>query len=210
MAGILALDQAVTLWINRHHNAVLDGLFKGVSYLGDAGVAWLLVAVALLIFGRRRERLLALIFIGGLLLTEYVAMPWLRELWDRSRPFTYMAEIRTLGPRWDFPSFPSAHGHLWGQATLLFAVAYPRLRWPLIVLLVLSLYSRPYVGNHHVLDALAGAALGFAIGGMDLAVASKLGLLQAATGDGQPATGDGNGDGNDGGDAEVAPSESRT
>jgi len=180
MDGILALDQQVTLWINQHHAPVLDLLFTVVSRLGDAGIAWLIVAVLMLIAGGRRERLLAIIFVTGLVLTEIVAMPWLRELWNRPRPFTYMPEIRTLGPRWDFPSFPSAHGHLWGQATLLFAVAYPRLRWPLIAMLVLSLYSRPYVGNHHVLDALVGALVGLVMGGLELAVAGKLGLIGAA------------------------------
>ncbi len=56
-----------------------------------------------------------------------------------------------------------------------------------------------WLHQHHnaVLDALAGAALGFAIGGMDLAVVGKLGLLQAGTGNGQPATGNGDGNGDD-------------
>ncbi|MEA3403129.1 MAG: phosphatase PAP2 family protein [Armatimonadota bacterium] len=179
MDAVLAADRAATLWINQHHHLVLDVLLSGLSYLGDAGIAWMLVALALLIFGRRRERLLAVIFIGGLLLTELVAMPFLRELWPRPRPYIYMPQIRTLGPIWPGSSFPSAHGHLLGQATLLFGVAYRRFRWPLIVLLVLSLYSRPYVGMHHALDALAGAMVGFAMGGVELAVAGKLGLLAA-------------------------------
>ncbi|MGC9316792.1 MAG: phosphatase PAP2 family protein [Armatimonadota bacterium] len=179
MDGILAADRAATLWINQHHNPVLDLLLSGVSYLGDAGIAWMLVALSLLIFGGRRERLLALIFIGGVVLTEAVAMPLLRELWPRPRPYTYMPGIRILGPVWSGSSFPSAHGHLWGQATLLFAIAYRRLRWPLIVLLVLSLYSRPYLGMHHALDALAGAVLGFAMGGIEVVAAGRLGLLAA-------------------------------
>lgn len=179
MDGILQLDRAATLWINQHHNPVLDVLLVGVSYLGDYGAAWVLAAIAMLVFGSRRTRLLAVIFLGGLLLTEFVLMPAIRELWDRSRPFTYMHEIRTLGPRHPYPSFPSAHAHLWGQAVLLFAVAFRRFRWPLIVLGVLTLYSRPYVGNHHVLDSLAGAIIGVGIGALDLAVARRLGLLRA-------------------------------
>jgi len=177
--GVAALDRHLTLWINQHHHPALDLLFRGVSRLGDAGVAWLIVVGLVLIFGARRDRLIALIFFGGLLLTEYSAMPLLRDLWHRPRPYTYMDAIRTLGPEWDYPSFPSAHAHLWGQATLLFAVAYPRLRWPLIVLLVLTLYSRPYVGNHHVLDVLAGLALGLAFGAFELLVAWNAGLLRA-------------------------------
>lgn len=189
MTGILQIDQAATLWINQHHNAALDALLVGVSYLGDGGIAWLLAAIAMLIFGGRRTRLLALIFIIGLIVTESAIMPALRELWNRPRPFIYMPEIRTLGPRWDRPLFPSAHAHLWGQAVLLFGVAFPRLRRPLIALGILSLYARPYVGNHHVLDTLAGALVGLGIGGLDLFVAERLRLLGKRAGTGK-RTGD--------------------
>ncbi len=175
--SVLHLDRQLTLWINQHHNPVLDVLFSGVSRLGDAGAAWLVLATLLLIFGARRDRLIAVIFIMGLLLTEHAVMPGLRDLWHRPRPFTYMSEIRTLGPRWTYSSFPSAHAHLWGQAALLFAVAYPRFKWPLIILLVLTLYSRPYVGNHHVLDLLAGLAMGLAMGGLEVLTAWNARLL---------------------------------
>ncbi len=182
MESVLQLDRQLTLWINHHHHPVLDVLFEGVSYLGDAGIAWLIVVALMLILGARRDRLIALIFLGGLLLTEFSAMPVLRDLWHRPRPYAYMESIRTLGPEWDFPSFPSAHAHLWGQATLLFAVAYRRLKWPLIVLLILSLYSRPYVGNHHVLDVLGGLLLGLAFGAFEVLVAWNAGLLRPAKG----------------------------
>ncbi len=178
MQDILALDRAMTLWINQHHHPALDLLMQAVSHLGDAGIAWLVVAVLLLVFGGRRERIIALIFFVGLIFTEFALMPVLRDAWHRPRPFVYMEQLRTLGPKWNRPSFPSAHAHLWAQATLLFAVAYRRFRWLLIVLLVLSLYSRPYVGNHHVIDVLAGAALGGIVGLAELAVASKLGVLR--------------------------------
>lgn len=179
MDGVLQIDRQLTLWINHHHNAGLDALFGAVSRLGDAGVAWLIVVTLLLIFGARRDRVIALIFLAGLIITEYLAMPILRDIWYRPRPFTYMESIRTIGPEWHRPSFPSAHAYLWGQSAVLFAVAYPRFKWPLIVLTVLTLYSRPYVGNHHVIDVLAGVAFGLAVGWLDVLVAQKLGALAA-------------------------------
>ena len=177
MEQLILLDRQLTLWINGHHHPVLDLLFGMVSRLGDAGVAWMAVAIMLLIFGARRDRLMALIFVSVLVMTEYIAMPWFRELWPRPRPFTYLAEIRTIGPTWGNPSFPSSHAHLWVQATLLFVVAYPRLAWPLVVMTLLSLYSRPYVGNHHVLDVVGGSIVGLGAGTLGLTIASKLGLV---------------------------------
>ena len=187
MHDVLQLDRALTIWINQHHNPVLDVILGGVSRLGDAGVAWLIVIAFLLMFGARRQRILAVIFLAGLLVAEYLAMPLLQDAWYRPRPFVYIDSIRTIGPEWQRPSFPSAHAHLWGQAALLFGVAYPRLRRPLIVLLLLTLYSRPYVGNHHVLDVLAGVMLGFSVGGLDVLVAQKLGVLEADSAD-EPET----------------------
>jgi len=177
MSAVLALDRALTLWINQHHNVVLDAVLLTVSYLGDAGIAWIVVALLMLFLGGRRTRLLAVIFMAGLIVTELGIMPWLREAWPRPRPFVAIPGLRVLGPRWDMPSFPSAHAHLWGQAMLLFGAAYPRLRWLLIVLLTLSLYARPYIGMHYVTDTLVGLMLGLCIGGLDLLVARKLGLL---------------------------------
>jgi membrane-associated phospholipid phosphatase len=184
--GVLELDRQLTLWINQHHNPVLDVLVGTVSRLGDAGVAWLMVIGVLLMFGTRRDRIIAVVFLAGLLITEYLAMPALRVLWYRPRPFVYMESIRTIGPEWQRPAFPSSHAHLWGQAALLFAVAYPRLKWPLLVLLVLSLYSRPYVGNHHVLDVLAGVTLGLSIGALDIVAVKKLGVFERETEDEEP------------------------
>lgn len=178
MQAVVEFDRQLTLWINQHHHPLLDLLLGSVSRLGDAGVAWLVVIAFLLMFGARRERILSLIFLTGLVFTEYIAMPMLQGAWDRPRPFMYMESIRTIGPEWQRPSFPSSHSHLWGQAALLFAVAYPRLRSPLVVLLVLTLYSRPYVGNHHVLDVLAGVSLGLAVGGLEVLVGYKLGVLR--------------------------------
>jgi len=180
------LDKQMTLWINHHHNTALDIIFGTVSRLGDAGVAWLLVIAVLLMFGTRRQRILAVIFLTGLVMTEYLAMPVLQGLWYRPRPYMYMDSIRTIGPEWHRPSFPSSHAHLWGQAAVLFAVAYPRLRKPLLVLLLLTLYSRPYTGNHHVLDVLAGAALGLSVGGLDVLVAKKLGVLERSDEEEEP------------------------
>ena len=178
MNGILTWDQLATIWINQHHNVVLDAILMPVSWFGEGGVGWIVVMVALLIFGKRRERLLTLIFIGGLLITEFALMPLFREYAYRPRPYTYLADIRALGVHWQTTSFPSGHAHLWAQATLIYGLAYRRWLWPLIVLTLITLYSRPYAGMHHVLDVIAGVGLGGVMGLIEVAVASKAGLLK--------------------------------
>ncbi len=178
MSSALTWDQLATLWINQHHNIVLDAILMPVSWFGEGGVGWIAVMLAMFIFGKRRERLLTLIFLGGLLLTEFGVMPLFREHAFRPRPYTYLEGIRALGVRWEISSFPSAHAHLWAQATLLYGLAYRKWLWPLVVLSLLTLYSRPYAGMHHVLDVLAGAALGGVMGTLEVLVASRCGLLR--------------------------------
>jgi len=178
--SFLTWDQLATLWINQHHHPILDALLMPVSWFAEGGVGWIAVMLALLIFGKRRERLLTLVFLGGLLLTEFALMPLFREYAPRPRPYTYMEGIRALGVPWQTTSFPSGHAHLWAQATLLYGLAYRRWLWPLIVLTLLTLYSRPYAGMHHVLDVIAGAGLGGVMGLIEVGVASKVGLMSTA------------------------------
>lgn len=177
MEGLITLDQSWTLWINQHHNAILDSIIMPVSWFGEAGVGWILVMVVLLVFGGKRERLVTLVAAGGLMLTEYILMHYCRELWPRLRPYLYMDGIRQMGVAWTKPAFPSAHAHLWVQMTLIYGIAYRRWLWPLAVLTLITLYSRPYAGMHHVLDVVAGATLGGLMGGLELLVAQKAGLL---------------------------------
>jgi len=179
MDRLVALDQQLTLWVNQHHYPVLDWLVMPVAWLGEAGVGWLVVMLALLIFGGRRERLVTLIYFAGLILTEKLVVPWLRDLWPRPRPYTYLPDVRQLGVRWTSYSFPSAHMHLWMAVAVLYGAMYPRWRGLLIAITVITAYSRPYAGMHHVLDVLAGTALGAVMGALELGVARKLRLTPA-------------------------------
>ena len=177
MSGLLGWDQAATVWINQHHSLWLDILLMPVAWLGEAGLWAVLFLLAMLIWGGRRERLLTLILAGGLLATELLLMPWFRELWPRPRPYLYLPEIRQMGVPWSSPSFPSAHMHLWVQATLLYGLAYRRALGPLVALTLLTAYSRPYAGMHHVLDVAAGMGLGAVMGLLEVLVAKQAGLL---------------------------------
>jgi undecaprenyl-diphosphatase len=193
MDALLAWDRAATLWINQHQHPVLDAILMPPSLASEGGWGFILLVIGLLIFAPKRVKFLALIFMGGLLFTELALMPIFREVWPRPRPFIYMENINTIGHEWDFPSFPSAHAHLWLQATVLFAVVFRSWRWPMIVLAALACYSRPYAGMHHVLDVVAGMGLGTVIGFLDLFVANKLGLLPWRVTEEEEDTGEGEG-----------------
>lgn len=165
---IAAWDRAVTLWINQHHTPLLDVIFRALSLFGDGGWGWIVVILFLLIFGGRKERIASACLAAGLLTTEFLLMPYAREIWPRPRPFTYMEGIRTIGHEWDRPSFPSAHMHLWAQVTIVYGLLWRKWLWPLLILTLLTGYSRPYAGMHHVIDVFAGTALGAIVGVIEL------------------------------------------
>lgn len=173
-----AVDQAMTLWINHHHNVVLDVLLVPISLVAEGGFGWLLVAVGMLIFGGRRERLATVAFLVLLAGTEFLVLPLIREWHYVPRPYTYLPEVRQIGVRWTSTSFPSAHIYLWVYAALLYGALYPRLRWWLWAGTALTMYSRPYCGMHHVSDVLAGLVLGLILGVPVWLLVLKLGWLR--------------------------------
>ena len=177
MHWLIAADQAWTLWINQHHSLLLDVVMVPVAYAGEVGIGWLLVAGLMLGLGRRRERLLALLFLVVLAITDMLLCAVLREAWPRPRPYMYLPGIRRIGVPWDTTSFPSAHAYLWVEATVLFGAAYRRAFWPLVALSLITFYSRPYCGMHHVLDVLGGIALGLPVAFGELWLATRWGLI---------------------------------
>ena len=50
------MDFEILLWIRDHlHNPVTEAVFPVISFLGNAGLIWLLTAVVLLCFRRSRR-----------------------------------------------------------------------------------------------------------------------------------------------------------
>jgi membrane-associated phospholipid phosphatase len=178
MVDLLALDQAVTLWANQHHSLVLDMLLLPLSWFGERGIGWLGIAALMLVFGKRRERLVTLAFLAALIATEFLFMPPLRATVPRPRPYAYLADVRQCGVPWTTNSFPSAHVYLWVYAALFYGTIYRQRRWLLWTLTSLTIYARPYCGMHHVADALGGAVLGLAVGLPILVLVTKWGWTE--------------------------------
>lgn len=88
----------------------------------------------------------------------------LKSSFDRVRPALADPGIEALVPTPDSASFPSGHAATAFAAAIAVGAFYPRLRWPLLGLAAVVGLSRIYLGVHYVLDVLAGAALGLALG----------------------------------------------
>jgi undecaprenyl-diphosphatase len=129
-------------------------------------VKWpVLVAVGACGDARCRRRLPPAVLSGLVAVGTAAALTsMLKDLFGRVRPALADPRIEALVPTPDSASFPSGHASTAFAAAIAVGAFYPRLRWPLLGLAGLVGLSRIYLGVHYVLDVLAGAALGLALG----------------------------------------------
>jgi len=164
MHQLLQLDKNALLWINGHHNWLLDALLAPVAYAGECGAIWVLTCFGLLVFGSRRHKWLGLTLLVTMIVVDRLVAHQIGHLLYRERPYAAIEAVRQLGVRWSSGSFPSGHAHNVWVASTIVGNEWRRLRLPLVVFALLTCYSRPYFGMHYPLDVVAGAAIGIVCG----------------------------------------------
>ncbi len=156
---ILQLDGQLLVAIQGLHTAWLDPIVACYTKLGDAGLLWIVLSLAMLFYKpTRKAGLLSLAaMILGLLVTNITIKP----LVERARPWL-LWPIDPLVVEKDPNSFPSGHTCAAFAAGMIWLRALPW-KWGRIaapVLAVLMGLSRLYVGVHYPTDVLAGAVIG--------------------------------------------------
>jgi undecaprenyl-diphosphatase len=156
-------DRALFYWINRdQQNAVFDRLMPFVTDLDNFRVGFVLLFVALLVFGKSRARAAALLVIPLLAISDQLSSNLLKDAFDRVRPCGALPDVRLLVGCSDSFSMPSSHAANAGAAAIHFLLFYRRLWVPLGLAALAVGYSRVYVGVHYPGDVLAGFLVGLA------------------------------------------------
>jgi undecaprenyl-diphosphatase len=93
-----------------------------------------------------------------------LAVTLLKDTADRLRPPLADAHVQALVAIPQSASFPSGHAATAFAAATALALLVPRLRVPALAVAALVAFSRVYLGVHYVLDVVAGATLGIAVG----------------------------------------------
>ncbi|MDO5337301.1 MAG: phosphatase PAP2 family protein [Eubacteriales bacterium] len=160
MEWLIELDGNILLWIQEYLRADwMNGFWKGISFLGNAGWFWIMLSVLLLLFKKTRKAGIA--GAAALLISALITNVCLKNLVARIRPYEVLKNLELLIPAQKDFSFPSGHT----SASFAAAVAYFRVlpgKWAgvCIVLAALIALSRLYVGVHYPTDVLAGAVIG--------------------------------------------------
>ena len=159
--AIQGIDEAVLLWIQEAvRQAWLDPVVKAFTTLGNAGILWIVLSVAMLFWRPTRKAGLlagcALIF--SLLFTNL----GLKLIFTRPRPYTVVEGLIPLLTSGDPNSFPSGHTCAAFSAGLVWARTLPKpwMRRTAVIQAVLMGLSRLYVGVHYPSDVLGGALVG--------------------------------------------------
>ena len=152
----LTLDADILLYIQDHiRNGFLDKIFPNITFLGNAGIFWIILTAVLLCFKKTRRAAIcsALALIGSLILNNMILKPII----NRTRPYEVIEGLILIGKKATDGSFPSGHT----AASIASAVAmcrYLKKRWsvPLIILALMISFSRLYIGIHSPSDVLVG------------------------------------------------------
>lgn len=165
MAAFTQWEGSFLLWLQETiRQPWLDPIVSFYTQLGDKGLLWIVLCLALLIFPKTRRAgaagVMALLF--SLLFTNILIKP----LVTRVRPWLVLEGLVHLVDERDPNSFPSGHtsasiataSALWGTLTPHWA------RVTVLTAAVLLALSRLYVGVHYPTDVLCGALVGLLCG----------------------------------------------
>ncbi len=176
----LVLDARVSHWALTWKSALLDALVGVINPIGSG--ATLLVAcivLTLVATGLCRSRLRDAAWQGALAFAASGLLEFtVKHLAGRPRPDAALPAMMLTGPSFapDVDSFPSGHATSVFAVATVFAVFYPRLRWPLYGLAITIALGRVYLERHYLSDVMAGALIGTVIASLVVRHAGRLGV----------------------------------
>ncbi len=159
------MELQILHWFGSIHNPVLNPIMYFFTCLGNAGIFWILLALALLTVLPKKYRKVGLTMAIALILSLIMCNGVMKNFYHRVRPFvtdptlqeTELYGIFATIHDWSFPS---------GHTSASFAAAVAMFMWykkegtgALIIAALVSI-SRLYLTVHYPTDVLASLILG--------------------------------------------------
>ena len=165
------VEFAILNGIQHLRSEPLDAVMRFISWSGNHGSVWILLAVLLLLI--RRQRVHGLSSACALVLDLVSCNLILKPLIGRGRPFGLVPDMELLIPPPLDASFPS--GHTAASFAVVFALkASGSPLWkPALVWASLMAFSRLYLYVHWPTDVLGGIVVGTAAGWLGAYIVRK-------------------------------------
>ena len=160
---VKSLDWAVLHFIQDNlRTDILDKVFTILTYLGDHGAVWILIAVILLFF--RRTRRTAVLILIAMAAAYVIGTNMVKELVARPRPCWLDDSVVMLIKVPQDYSFPSGHTMAGTVSCFLINRTNKVLGVFSVILMLLIAFSRMYLYVHFPSDILAGLLIGIVFG----------------------------------------------
>ncbi len=162
---VLELDKLLFYFLNRKiANPLFDVLMPFITSDFNLRIFLVFVWIGLLIFGGRTGRIVAILLIPAIAISDQLSSHILKPLIGRIRPCHELENVRLLVPCGSGLSFPSSHAVNSFTVAALLSKFYRRYLFYLFLLAFLISFSRVYVGVHYPGDIVAGMIIGFVVG----------------------------------------------
>ena len=136
----------------------MDGFMSFISMLGDGGMIWIVLGIALLCF--KKTRICGVFVLLSMLLGFLMGNVALKNIFGRMRPYDKFGVDIIIPPLSDY-SFPSGHTLSSFAAALAIYKTDKRYGAAALVFASLMAFSRLYLFVHYPTDIVGGIALAF-------------------------------------------------
>ena len=150
-------------WIQGHLRcAWLDWLMPKITFLGEAGLIWIVIALLFLWLKTRRK--CGLKMVVSLVICLVLGLLILKNIIARPRPCWINTEMEMLVKVPKDYSFPSGHSMASFASAVVILQYDRRIGIPAVILAALIAFSRLYLYVHFPSDVLVGTLLGILFG----------------------------------------------
>ncbi len=155
--SILQWDTSIFYFINHTlQNPFFDLIMPIITEIKIWLIPLICIGIVLILRGGTKGRIVAILAIIILFLTDQSTAHILKPLFARPRPGNTLLNIHLIGPVLSSFSFPSCHAANVSGIAILFSAFYKRWRPLFLVITLLVSFSRIYIGVHYPSDIIGG------------------------------------------------------